>query len=187
MEDGRLVRSHHWILAPAKDDRGRYRRRYEIASLEVSGITWKQILAGTPINQALDELREFANLHDAHELPVVAYNASFDFAMYTDQLFLCGCYDRSQRRFHAVRPPMVGPWICARLAAQAQLDLPDYKLDTVAAHFGMKRPERNHDALADAILTGQVFHKLRLDRQARAGPLPLPHAPNAGSITAELG
>jgi|GEM_PF-4568453 len=160
MEDGEPLETLHWIFAPARDHRNRYRRTYEIPSLEVSGITWKQIQAGTPLQTSLNELNAFAERHRAEQLPVVAYNAPFDLAMYSDYLFLCGSYDPVAKRFNPVKPPLSGPWTCARLLAQQKLTLPDYKLDTVAAHFGESRSTKTHDALADAILAGRIFNLL---------------------------
>lgn len=160
MEDGNVLDSMEWIFAPPKDWKGNDRRKYEVRALEVSGIGWKQILVGTPVETVVKQLQFWVTTNQVKDLPVVAFNASFDLAMYSDMLFLAGSWDRNQQCFVHVHPPLVGPWICSKMLAQDILGCADYKLDTVAAKVGKARTGTKHSAIEDAILAGEIYFAL---------------------------
>lgn len=160
MEGPEVLDSREWIFAPAKDWKGNDRRKYELRAMEVNGIAWRQILAGTPLEQVHAELSTWVKAEDLARLPVIAYNASFDLAMYSDMLFLASSYNRQTQTLDRVKPPLVGPWHCSMMLAQHHFRCPDYKLDTVAAKLGLARTGAKHGALEDAILAGKIFAEI---------------------------
>ena len=111
--------------------------------------TWE---SGTEYVPALTAFCAWCSAVGAESLPVVAWNASFDYSFYMDRLM----------RFTSVmkRPPLSPVWVCAMtLAKLVEESHRSYSLESVAARFGMVRPAV-HDALQDAILAGQIYHKL---------------------------
>lgn len=158
-EDGDVVDTFHRIFSPPMKD-GKITRCYDIVALQISGITWKQILAGDPIAKVMGELAEWANDHDAKHMPVVAFNAPFDYAWFSACMFLGGSWNQHLRKFEGFKPPLLGTWQCARMLAVDQLELDRYDLNGVAAHFGLSRDGEKHGAAEDAILAGKVYHRL---------------------------
>lgn len=159
-EEGNLLDSKEWTIAPPTDKNGKISREYDICALQISGYTWAQIKNGTPLMQVMRELEAFAKANGVTEAMVLAYNAPFDFAWYSECLFLSGSWNPVERKFEGFRPPLVGAWQCARLIASRRLSLQDYKLDTVAGHCGLARTTDKHGALEDAILAGRLFNLL---------------------------
>lgn len=136
-------------------------REYDVLALQISGKTWKDINSGQPIAGVMAELKGDAIKHGFTDAMVVAFNAPFDFAWYSECLFLGGSWNQALRKFETFTPPLVGPWQCARLMAVAKnLGLDSYSLDAVAAHFGLSRSGEEHGALEDALLAGKVFLEL---------------------------
>ncbi|MDP8922392.1 MAG: exonuclease domain-containing protein, partial [Chloroflexota bacterium] len=80
--------------------------------------------------------------------PLVAHNASFD------EAFLRHAFTRAGRRFAL-------PTLCTlRLARRLVPRLPSYKLDALAAHFGIRVIGRRHRAGPDAVVTALVLRRL---------------------------
>jgi len=167
MDGGDVVDAYSSIISPPRGKDGKVTREYNVEALMISGITWKQIQEGSPAASVLADLRRFADTHGCHGAPVVAFNAPFDLAFYSELLFASGAWDQHLRRFVGAVPPLYGPWHCARMIAANQVTLENYRLDTVAEHFGFSRTTDTHGALDDAILAGKVFHRLT-EKQAVA-------------------
>lgn len=159
MEGVDVIDSREWLLATPTDKNGRVNRAYDVVALEISGASWTKIKReGVPHAKVCKDLLDFSCEHGAIHLPVVAFNAPFDFAWYSDLLFLGGSWNQHARKFETFLPPFAGPWQCARLlAVHAAPGLDAYNLDTVAAHYGLSRSTEKHGALEDAILAGKVF------------------------------
>lgn len=156
-----VVDSKEWIFQRMDNTEPKFKRRnYDVGALEVSGTTWKQIKEGTPERVVLQEFREFVTKHDASMLTVVSHNAVFDAGFMSDWMFRCGDFDRNVSAYVMPRCPIGGPWACTMRMAQVLLILPDYKLDTVAAHFGLSRSGETHGATEDCVLAGQVYAHL---------------------------
>ena len=158
MEDTNVIDSREWLIAPVYDRRGEMMRQYDPKAMKVNGYTVEQLQQdGVQIRQVMGELRDWADLHKARTETVVAFNAPFDLGFYGEALFLAGEWHGEHNSYHVHKPPLVGPWHCARMIASVRLDLPNFKLDTVAGHFGLERKLEFHGALEDAILAGKVY------------------------------
>lgn len=163
MDGETVVDSREWLFAVPTNKDGKPTRAYDVIALEISGTSWTKIKKeGRPHADVCRELIAFAREHQAATLPVVAFNAPFDFAWYSDLLFLGGSWNQVARCFQTFLPPLVGPWHCARLMACADpmVDLARYDLDGVAQHFGLSRETDKHGALEDAILAGRIYSRL---------------------------
>lgn len=156
-----------WIFGRLDNIEPKFKRRaYELAALEISGITLKQIKEGTPEMRVLSEFRQFVKEHECEQLFVVSHNATFDQGFLSDWLFRTGAYDRSVDAYVPQRSPLGGPWVCTMRLAQTTLSLPDYKLDTVAKSLGLGAQGDVHSATADCILAGRIYHALTEARLA---------------------
>ena len=84
-------------------------------------------------------------------LPIVAYNAGFDMSF-----------------LRSAAPDVFEghPVVCALQAARRYLTLPNYKLATVARHFGVEQMSA-HRALDDCRTTLSIFEGIRAISQAR--------------------
>ncbi len=163
MEDtGEVVDTFERIISPPKHWKtGRVSRTYDVYALKVSGLTLKQIEAGATCAEVCRDLRNWAANHLARDLPIVGWNVSFDFAFYRELCMLGGDWDPNTRgKWDVAKPPLVGPWHCAMQLAQDRLELPDYKLETAAKHFGLEQKEP-HSAMDDSVLAGWLWLKLR--------------------------
>jgi DNA polymerase III epsilon subunit-like protein len=158
-DGGSVTASREWTIAPPKRD-GKVTRVYDVFALKVSGKTLKEIEAGTPIATMMTELAEFVRANAYPHDTVVAFNAPFDLGFYSECLFLGGSWNQHARRFETFKPPLVGPWQCARMLCVEYLKLDQYNLDSCAAHFGLSRKSENHGALEDAVLAGLIFCKV---------------------------
>jgi DNA polymerase III epsilon subunit-like protein len=162
MDGAEVIDSKEWIIGPKLHYKtGAIEREYSISALEISGITWKQIKdAPSPLEICVDVAKV---IHEwgAHEMLTVAWNAPFDFAWYSELLFMAGGFNRSTNGFAPFPPFISGPWQCAMMATKIAFpDLLDYKLDTVAKKFGLSRSTEKHGALEDAILCGQIYNQI---------------------------
>jgi DNA polymerase III epsilon subunit-like protein len=160
-EDGEVLASREWLIGPPMHYKtGKITREYNIAALEISRSTWPQIRKAPAPAVVCEELAAWVREHDARELTCVAFNAPFDLGWYCELLFLGGAWDFASKGFRRFRSPLVGPWQCAMMLAADRVALSDYKLETVASHFGLGRAGEGHGALEDAILAGRVFWEL---------------------------
>lgn len=110
--------------------------------------------APTPLQIAAD-LVKWAETHDAINLPNIAHKADFDFPMMVSRIFVWKSVIK--------KPPLSPVWIDTLAMAQQQLagELKGFGLTTLCAYFDFPRRGEQHNALQDAILGGQVYHKLR--------------------------
>lgn len=134
-------------------------------SLQVVGLTMGRIDEGSLIEffktwergveylPALTAFCAWAEAVGAGSLPVIAWNASFDYSFYMDRLM----------RFTTVmkRPPLSPVWICP-MTMFKRLDSThrSYSLESVAGRYGVVRPAV-HDALEDAKLAGFLYDVAR--------------------------
>lgn len=150
-------------IGPPFNKEGKITREYDVCALEVNGATWASIKNAPPPEAACAALMGFAKRHDARELPVVAFNAPFDLAFYSELLYLGGSWNQIERCYQTFAPPLVGPWQCVRLLAVHRLGqsaLPKWNLDCVAEHFGLSRSSGTHGAIEDAVLAGKLYAAL---------------------------
>lgn len=158
-DGGSVIASKEWTIAPPKRD-GKVTRVYDVFALKVSGKTLKEIESGDPIAVVMTELAQFVRDFASPGDMVVAFNAPFDYGFYSECLFLGGSWNQHARRFETFKPPLVGPWQCARMLCVEMLNLDGYNLDNCAGHFGLSRSASAHGALEDAILAGHIYCKV---------------------------
>lgn len=162
-EDGTVVDKMEWLIGPALTKDGKIKREYDVSALEISRSSWSKIKQASTPFEVCGELNHFARAHKAQELPIIAFNATFDNAFYSELLFDAGSWDQINRCFMGFKPPLIGGWFCARMKAFHTLDLQRYSLDAVAAECGLTRSTEAHGALEDAILAGKVWLHLNQD------------------------
>lgn len=122
---------------------------------KLTGIT-NDMIAGAPSSR--DVLRDFAAF--AEGCCLVAHNAGFDVGFIRYHGGRCGV---------AFDGPYADTLMLSRYLAH---DLPNHKLDTVCAHFGVDLTN-HHRAIDDAAATAEVFLHL-LERMRRMGVATLP-------------
>lgn len=114
----------------------------QITSL--TGITQDMVLVqGAALQPLLEQFWTFVG-----KSPVVGHNLDFDLA------FL----KKASVRF-GISMPNVPIRDTLKLARRKLRDLPDHRLDTLAAHFGIEHTQQ-HRALPDCIATFRVYEKL---------------------------
>lgn len=159
-----VIDSTQWLIGPPKHWKtGKITREYDVCALQVSGIGWKQIQEAPSAKQVVDDVARFVARH--RFATVVAFNAPFDLAFWSQLLFEAGGWGQEKGQWLTANSPLLGPWQCARLLARDRLVLARYDLDTVASHFGMSRETDRHGALEDAILAGRIFARLTATQQ----------------------
>lgn len=158
-DSGKMVDGKEWVIAPPSY-KGKISREYDVNALSVSGLTWKQILEGNPSAKVVQGLHEFAQEHGASQLPILAYNAPFDLAFYSELLFAASSWNNHTKRMDLAAPPLYGPWQCVRMLAQRVLFAQETGLDAVSAKVGLTRTGTKHGALEDAILCAEVYLKI---------------------------
>ena len=146
--------TYHWKT-------GKLEREYTVNALQVSGITWKQLLEAPKPALVVTALESWMQDHEIGPVTTVAFNANFDLSFYSELLNLAGGWHPTERgKWIQPTPPIHGPWQCAMIAARRSLKLAEYSLDSVAAHYGLMRTGDKHGALEDAILAGQIWTRL---------------------------
>lgn len=163
MDGPEVIAQDEWLIACPKHYRsGKPTRECDAWSLTISGLTLEKIEAeGLTAYDSCFRLEGFIQMNNAGNLPVVAFNFTYDAETYSQMLFDGGRFDRKIYEY-VVYPEILGPrWICAYRMARRQLpNLVHHNLDAVAEHFGLSRETDSHEALADAILAGKVYHAL---------------------------
>ena len=112
------------------------------ASIRFHGITERMVRGRPPVEIVLPQFHKFAE-----GAVLVAHNAAFDLA------FLRREEERLGLRFDQ---PVLDTLL---LSAVVHDHLGEHSLDAIAARFGIA-PARRHQALGDALCTGQVFLRL---------------------------
>ena len=165
MEDAEVLDSKEWVIAPPTHwkDKSQIMRCYDERARLIHGYTLEYLIEhGEPAVKVCMALSEFVTRNHVGNHPIVAYNAVFDMNFYSTLLFLGGEYDRGTNAFRPYPSPLSGPWQCAKqLAERRALRVENFKLATVAPFLGVGEQSDVHGALADAILAGRVFAKLR--------------------------
>lgn len=157
MDDTAVLATYEAILAEFP------KREYSVKALSISGITWKQIQGGKPVAEVFMELERFIAKWEVGDVPIVSHNAKFDQGFWDILALSCGAWFGKwpDKKFIKEKELLRGPWICTMRATdplRSELTLiPDSKLDTVAAHFGLSRSTEKHGALEDAILAGKIW------------------------------
>lgn len=143
---GEPVKEFQSLIGPLYEN-GKPVGKYDAKAMEVSGITMDEIaLKPTP----LDIVESLMHIQEWHQLPVVAYNKSFDWSFYRRLLQLA-----RRRNF------LWGKWHCAHTLAKQKLVMDRYRLVDVAARLGIEPEGNHHRALSDAILAGRAYWELQ--------------------------
>jgi DNA polymerase III epsilon subunit-like protein len=156
-ENGEVVDSREWIVAPPTNKAGKITVEYDVNALAINGVSWAQIKNGVSEAETLRQAIQFADLHGVRDSLIVSHNTAFDAAFLSQMVFRCGSWNYG--KYEAFPEPLRGPWACTRRMATT-LGLPDMKLDTVCAQYGLSRTGEHHGALEDAVLCGQVYNRL---------------------------
>jgi DNA polymerase III subunit epsilon len=146
------------------------RLRYEPEAMKIHGITVEELYDAPGELAVYRDVKEWLELVEARDLPIVSHKALFDQGFWDSWHFRCGRrMDPDDSTSYRVAPQLLsGPWHCTvRLASRILPALPNYKLDTVAAHLGLMRSSDLHGALEDAVLAGHCFYGLQAIDMAR--------------------
>jgi len=133
--DGVLTDSRHWLVRPPKGH-GWFREDF----IEIHRITHQDVAAAPEFSAVASELLPFLTDADL----VVAHNAPFDLGKLNGTLSHFG-----------IPCPQFACVCSYRLSEKAWPDLPNHKLDTVAAHIGHRF--HHHNAQEDAEVAGYVL------------------------------
>lgn len=165
-----VLDSREWLIRPPRDKNGRLTKVYDMGAMEIHKISWKDLAAAPTAAQVVAEVRKQVLEWDAYEMPRKAFNASFDYGFWQTLIYMAGEFDRGSYQFVQPAPMAIGTWQCVMERARHLLPgLVNHKLDTVAAHFGLKRLGEAHGALEDAILCGCVDeHLSQMGKEAQA-------------------
>lgn len=161
MEGAEVLESREWLVRPPRDKNGKLTRVYDMGAMEIHRISWKELANAPTAADVVADVRKQVLLWDAFEMPRKAFNASFDYGFWESLIFMAGSFNKGTYTFDLPSPMAIGPWSCVRDRARHLLPfLPNHKLDTVAAHFGLSRLGEAHGALEDAVLCGRVDDRL---------------------------
>lgn len=164
--DGTLEDTKSWVIAPELKN-GKPVKEYDVFALKISGTTLKDLNADMTSVNVVAELEQCVKERELTYATVLAWNAPFDFAFYSELLFAAGYYDRIQKAFIQCKPPLAGAWQCGKIFARTKLLSTSYSLDIISATFSMARStsgeDAKHVALEDAILAGKTFIALQGD------------------------
>lgn len=118
-------------------------RRIPAYLVRLIGISNEMAATAPPFAQLIPAIREFIGSD-----VIVAHNASFDKSFIEAELARAG------------EPSLNNDWVDTLAMAQRLLPhLPNRKLVTVAAHFGIEC-DGHHRALADAVMAAEIFSKM---------------------------
>lgn len=120
---------------------------------------WYRLVMDAPSSRDVAvAFRAWAEAMECARYPVVAHNASFDYA------FCANWWGFQQRVLFGYRSPLSPMWICTKELAQQDerfTGMKSFGLDQVAKVLDLPPRPAEHDALQDAILAGKVFHALQ--------------------------
>ena len=134
--DGAAATWHHLLRPPSR----------RVCFTHIHGLTWGMLRDQPSFAELWDEIGGFM----AGAGLLVAHNAPFDRAVLEASCAAAGV--------HAPGIPFACTLRGARLMKR-QLGLPDCRLDTVCAHFGI--PLDHHQALSDALGAAGIYRRLR--------------------------
>lgn len=157
MEGLDVIHSDEWTFG-YRDD-----MVYNEVAMKINGIPFERLKAAPDESIVYRDVKLWLADHEAQNMPVVSHNAAFDQNFWSQWLFRLG---KKIDGVYRVAPELLyGPWECTRrMAGKLGKEIPNHKLDTVAAHFGLSRSSEVHGAMEDAILAGKVYHWLKEGR-----------------------
>ena len=163
MEGEEVFAQEEFIFArmDGDDRKANQRRGYELRAMEVTGLRVSQFAKGEDPERVVELVREWTRKHDAADLPVVSYNASFDQSFWSELLFLTGKWDRTLNAYAVCPEVFGGPWWCVRRLFRVRFpERVTSKLDDALAVVGLSREGELHGALEDAVLCGRLLSRL---------------------------
>jgi DNA polymerase-3 subunit epsilon len=153
---GQVVGEKMWYVNPYSGD------RIEPDALAVNKLSLEQVRSFPKAQAVLGQVKEFlAQYVDRYntfdKFTPAGYNVQFDLN-FLKQFFLKGgdSFFGAWFNYRMVDPMQFLYWL--RLAGE--IDLPNYKLETVCAHFDIPLGEAAHDALADIKATRDLIRHL---------------------------
>ena len=141
-EDGKHTHSHHWLVRPPQGH-GWFLPGF----IEIHGITHQVVADASDFSVVAAELLPIITQADL----VVAHNASFDMGKLKGTLHHFG-----------IPCPQFACICSCQTAKRAWPDLPNHRLNTVAAHIG--HSFHHHNALDDAEAAGHVLAAILKER-----------------------
>ena len=143
-EDGNLTEAPYWLVRPPKGHGD-----FWDGFIECHGLTHLDVLDAPEFPAIASELLARLNRSDL----VIAHNAAFDM------------YHLRKTLDHFGLPRPEFDYVCTcTLARRVWPDLPDHKLDTLAAHIGHEF--NHHHAQSDAEAAGRVLLAMMKDANA---------------------
>lgn len=111
-------------------------------TINIHGIRPSDVIDERNFGEIWDDLKNFIK-----GKVLVAHNLPFDLSVLNYSMNRYGIYESIEESY------------CTLKLSRKFLDLPNYKLSTVASYYSF-RQENHHNALEDAMICGQVFLKL---------------------------
>lgn len=139
---------------------------YEIPkeASDIHGITQEQAMEkGLPLREVLDGVMHLYRRTVERGLPLVIYNARYDWPMLRKE------HERCYGQQLAVRPMIVDPLVISRATNRYRKG--GHKLEDIARDFGYELGDGAHDAQADCLATAFVCRALFRKAWARLGKL----------------
>lgn len=125
----------------------------------LTGITDAMVAQAPAVEDAMERAARFVG-----NTPLVAHNASFDRKFW-------------QAELHRLRMPAEQPFACTVLLSRRLYpDAPSHKLSLLASHLNLPRTGRAHRALSDAMVTAELWSRIRTDLRERHGMSDIGHA-----------
>lgn len=135
-DEGQLVESKSWLVKPPKGH-GFFKPEW---TNDIHGLNWFSVKDAPEFPEVAPEIIDRLVQADI----VIAHNTRFDMDVLAQTL----------RHFQLPRPPF--RYLCTcRLARVVWPDLPNHKLNTLAAHIG--HTFEHHKAESDAVAAGKVM------------------------------
>lgn len=114
----------------------------------------RERLFGPSARDVAAEVKAWCERVDAHLYPTVAHNAAFDYGFWATWLF-------NQRAVFKAAPTSE-TWVCTMtMAKRVMPGQKSYSLDTCLLAADIAPRPKAHDALADAIKAGELYHWLQ--------------------------
>jgi DNA polymerase-3 subunit epsilon len=139
-QEGLLVSTYYTLIKPPEEYGD-----FNYYCVQVHGITPADVASSPSLGDEFSNIAAFIN-----DDLIVAHNASFDSRHLHSALAYYGI-DKAYS------------FACTLALARMDLDLPNYKLDTVCNHLAISL-DNYHNALADAIACGRVYVRLGAKR-----------------------
>ncbi|MDY5584262.1 MAG: exonuclease domain-containing protein [Arcanobacterium sp.] len=151
-------------VRPADDGRTELVKNYWLAdpgveipqrATDVHGISTEQARAeGRPITEVLQEVSDLLVKYAEQELPIIAFNASYDLTLIEAELARHGLPTIAQRLGREVSP-VIDPYMLDKSFDKWRKG--KRNLETVAQHYGVWDDDAFHNAEADVLATLRVL------------------------------